>query len=184
MNCKKFRRELPAYLYREISGEERESFGLHAESCPACRRLLADMEETVFRLAADPGPEFSPGELAALRGRVREAVRRSVPGSDPVHRRPGILSHPLFLPGALAAALIFLVVFRKAETPPAEPDGAAALAVFSEKVESEFQTFAEIWDEIEEIESLFPPDPAAGAGADNRAGELANLAGRGLLRPS
>ena len=158
MNCKKFRRELPAYLYGEISEKERESFGGHAETCPACRRLLEELEETVSRLADAPGPEFPPGELTALRGRVRERVRRAARGFEPVRRRPGVLSHPLFLPGALAAAL----------------------AVFSEKVEAEFQEFAEIWEEIEEIEALFPPDPAAGAEADNRNRELAGRSIRGL----
>ncbi len=179
MNCKKFQRELPAYLYGEISEKERESFGGHAETCPACRRLLEELEETVSRLADAPGPEFPPGELTALRGRVRERVRRAARGFEPVRRRPGVLSHPLFLPGALDAALVLLVVFRQAAPPPPEPTGAAALAVFSEKVEAEFQEFAEIWDEIEEIEALFPPDPAAGAEADNRIRELAGQAIRG-----
>lgn len=183
MNCKQFQRELPGYLYGEMSGKDRESFANHSESCPDCRRLLAEMKETVTRLTAAPGPEFSPGELTALRGRVREEVRRNAPGSVPARRRPGILSHPLFLPGALAAALIFLVVFRQAQPPPAEPTGAAALAVFARRVESEFQMYAEIWDEIEELESLFPPDPPAGSGAGNRGVEVTNLAGRGLQRP-
>ncbi len=173
MNCKRFSRELPGYLYGDISAGERDVLSGHADSCPACRRLLSEMEETVSRLAADPGPIFSGREKELLRGRVKEAVRE--PGLSPRPRpsRGGriFFLRPIFLPAGLAAAVLLLVLFRKTDEPSAALPPAVALAEFSEEVEDEFQLFAEVWSEIEEIESLFSPEPGTGSEAEWRGGE-------------
>lgn len=164
MNCKKFRDLVPAYLYGEISPEERERLTGHAAGCPACRGLLREMEETVARLAAVPGPKFSPREMSGLRDRVLEAVRTPARSPRPSGFRP--LLRPLIIPSALAAAALLLVVLLPSRpTAPVVPSEAAELVAFSEAVEEELQLVAEIWREIEEIESLFITEPDGGSEA-------------------
>ncbi len=173
MNCKRFQRELPGYLYGDLSAGERDVLAGHAASCPACRRLLIGMEETVSRLAAEPGPIFSGREKELLRGRVMEAVREPGFSPQPLPGRGGLkfLLRPLLLPAGLAAAVLLLVLFRGTDEPPAVLPPADTLAAFSEEVEDEFQIFAEVWSEIEEIESLFSPEPGTGSEAEWRGGE-------------
>ncbi|MDP8235603.1 MAG: zf-HC2 domain-containing protein [Candidatus Erginobacter occultus] len=173
MNCKRFQRELPGYLYGDLSAGERDVLAGHAGSCPACRRLLTEMEETVSLLAAEPGPIFSGREKELLRGRVMEAVRELGLSPRPLPSRGGLkfLLRPLLFPAALAAAVLLLVLFRGTDDPSAAAPPAAALAAFSEEVEDEFQLFADVWSEIEEIESLFSPEPGTGSEAEWRGGE-------------
>jgi anti-sigma factor RsiW len=173
MNCKRFQRELPGYLYGDLSAGERDVLAGHAGSCPACRRLLTEMEETVSRLAAEPGPIFSGREKELLRGRVMEAVREPGLSPRPLPSRGGLrfLLRPLLLPAGLAAAVLLLVLFRKTDEPPGATPPAVALAEFSEEVEEEFQLFADVWSEIEEIETLFSSDPENGSEAEWRGGE-------------
>ncbi len=168
MNCEKFQRELPGYLYGEPTGTNWEEFSRHAGECPDCRRLLEEMEKTVAQIPDSPVPVFSPEQLAALRGRVMEAIRS--PGLDPRPRtarsRMRIFPSPFFLPAAsaLAAAAILLIVFlpsrsrfgERSDLPPT-----ADLVAFSEEVEVEERLVAEVWEEIEDIELLFSPAPAA-----------------------
>jgi anti-sigma factor RsiW len=178
MNCRRFQRLLPGYLYGELSAGDRERFDDHAAACPACRGLREEMAETVSRLAAIPGPVFSRGEKDLLRDRVQAAVRSaaSAPRMLPDHGGLRILFKPLLLPAALAAAVLLLVLFRTPDDPVPAPSAAAALAALAEEVEEEFQLFADVWGEIEEIESLFSPDPGTGAGAELREGDGFNLA--------
>jgi anti-sigma factor RsiW len=178
MNCRRFKRLLPGYLYGELSAGARERFVRHSAACPACRRLREEMEETVSRLAPVPGSVFSRGEKDLLRERVRSAVRSAASAPRTLPDRDGlrILFRPLLLPAALAAAVLLLVLLRTPDDPPSAPAEAAALAALSEEVEEEFQLFADVWGEIEEIESLFSPDPGTGAGAEIREGDEFNLA--------
>lgn len=171
MNCKRFQRELPSYIYGELAGEERERFDRHAAACPACRRLLGETTETVSRLAA-AGPVFSPGELAGFRNRVKEAVRSPGFAPRPLPPRAGlrIFSRPILLPAgaALAAAAILLIVFlpgRSAKIDRADFLKAAELVAYSEELEVEDRLVAEVWNEIEDIELLFSRDPESGSEA-------------------
>ncbi len=173
MNCKQFQLDLPGYLYGETDPAMREEFARHAAGCPGCRKLLGEMEGTVSRLSSVPGPVFSAGELAALRARVKEAVRSPAlaPRSLPARSRLRIISRPLFLPVAsvLSAAAILLIVFlpdRSREGGRSELPRAAELVAFSEEVEDEDRMVAEVWDEFEAIEVLFSREPDAKTESD------------------
>lgn len=180
MNCRTFNKLLSEYLYGDISVGERESFLAHASACPQCRRLLTEMEETVSFVGDESKPRFSPGEMAALRNRVREEISRptGVPARSP--RRSGFrfFSRPLFLPVAgsvAAAAVVVLLLYHPAKGPdsagPVPPDGANELVAMTETVEEEFDSVGELCREIDELQLLFleEPDPGSEAeiGSDN-----------------
>jgi len=166
MNCRRFQRLLAQYLYDELEAGEVERLAGHAAACPECRRLKEELEKTVSRLSVSAGPVFSDREKDRLRLRVREAIRAAGPDPRPLPVRGGrmTLLRPLFLPAALAAAVVLLVLLRPPEEPPAVSPAASALAAFSEEVEEEYIFFAEVWEEIEEIERFFSPEPEDGAG--------------------
>lgn len=168
MNCERFQWELPGYLHDDPAGTDWEEFSRHARDCPACRRLLEEMEKMMAQIADFSGPVFSPKELAALRGRVMEAIRSPglAPQSRTVRSRMRIFSSPLFLPAAsvVAAAAILLIVFLPSRSRVGERSDlpqSADLVAFSEEVEVEERLVAEVWEEIEDIELLFSPDPAS-----------------------
>ncbi len=178
MNCRRFKRLLPGYLYGELAPGERLRFNRHSDTCPDCRRIREEMEETVSRLAAVRGPIFSRREKERLRERVQEAVRSGVPAPEILPRRFAlrILPRPFLLPAALAAAVILLVLFREPDSPASESPEAAALAAFSEEVEEESRLLADVWVEIEEIEAIFSQDPVTGSGGEESGGDRSGRA--------
>ena len=165
MNCRTFHNLLPEYLYRELPLRLRKEFEAHAAVCPKCRRLLEEMEELSVRIFAT-GPVFSGAEKAGMRRRVMEAVRRDLPVPVPAPNRPRKLTllRPFLLPAALAAAVLLLVVLRNPSVPSAGPPEVTALAEFSQEVEEEFDLFADVWGEFEELEALFPAESGDGFG--------------------
>jgi anti-sigma factor RsiW len=66
MTCERFEELLSAYLEGELDAAEREAFGSHLASCPACAELLAVFRETQAALAGFPEAEPSPTLMAKL----------------------------------------------------------------------------------------------------------------------
>ncbi|MFH1039091.1 MAG: zf-HC2 domain-containing protein [PVC group bacterium] len=164
MKCQKFKKLLPEYLYGELAPAAREEAQDHAASCPACRRLLEEMTETVSLLESGPRSHFSGAEMAALRMRVKEEAGRPVGAASPVSVRRRLFSRPILLPvaGALAAAAVAaaVLIMRQPAVPPPSgvpiPSGEAGdLVAMSETVEEEFQELAEVCGEIEDLQSPF-----------------------------
>lgn len=175
MNCRKFKKLLPEYLYGEISDLKKEGFVAHVSACLECRRLLKEMIESSSLLRREELFHFSAGEMAALRVRVKEEIE--LPAQSPV-RSPGrfgfgIIFRPRFLPvaGALAAAalVIFavLLILPSEKSPrlsiPVLSNGANDLVTMTEVVEDEFQSVAEICSEIDALQSLFLNSPEPGS---------------------
>ncbi len=177
MNCRNFHNLLPEYLYGELSLPRRKECEAHAVVCSECRRLREEMEELRVRISS-AGPVFSSAEKEGVRRRVREAVRSglSVPAPAGARGQGLALLRPFLLPAALAAAVLLLVVLRNPSGPSAGPPEAVALAEFSQEVEEDFDLFADVWGEIEELEDLFPAELGDGFGTQRSresSGELA-----------
>ncbi len=108
-DCGRFERSLRALVAGDPVPEAR-ALRQHAETCPACREVLA-AHETLRELASEV-LATETADLDALRGRVLEQVRYG----HASRRRPS-LSAPLmlrFAPAALAALLLFGAGFATA----------------------------------------------------------------------
>jgi anti-sigma factor RsiW len=66
MTCKRFEELLSAYLEGELGPAEREAFGSHLTSCPACSELFSVFCETREALVGFPEVEPSPALMAKL----------------------------------------------------------------------------------------------------------------------
>jgi len=121
MTCEETRKNLPLFLYGELSFDEEERVEVHMDECAECRRALA-REKAMF--AALDGAEIVPGPAsleesrAELRRRLVSAGRAArreapLPGSswwDKV--REGFTIHFHFAPGIaqVAGAAVMLVL--------------------------------------------------------------------------
>ncbi len=73
MTCEEARKNLPLFLYGELSFDEEELVEVHVDECAACRHALA-REKALFA-ALDgaemlPNPEALAEARAELRGRL------------------------------------------------------------------------------------------------------------------
>ncbi|MGQ9800467.1 MAG: anti-sigma factor family protein [Candidatus Saccharicenans sp.] len=69
MNCPDLT-EIYAYLEQELSEEDRQRFESHLETCPGCRKLLADRRLYLESLASlptlEPPPDFTDRVMSGL----------------------------------------------------------------------------------------------------------------------
>ena len=92
---------LPSYLEDDLSTQERRDVEIHLKSCPACRSLLALLEETSLSLGSIPDLE-PPESLKEKLYRIPDRKRFSVFLSDFLHR-------PLVQPVMAAASILFIL---------------------------------------------------------------------------
>src|SRR5271170_4944984 len=89
MTCDEARKNLPLFLYGELSFDEEELVEVHVDECDACREELA-REKAMFAALDDvelvPSPEALAGSRAELRRRLA-LVNQPPHASDP--GRPG-----------------------------------------------------------------------------------------------
>ncbi len=123
MTCEEARKNLPLFLYGELSFDEEELVEVHIDECAACRQALA-REKALFAALDDvelvPSPEALAESRAELRGRLALAGVTSQPrgasdrdGSSFWDKiREGFTIHFHFAPGiaqvAGAAAMLAL----------------------------------------------------------------------------
>jgi HEAT repeat protein len=91
MTCEEAKKNLPLFLYGELSFDEEEQVEIHVDECAACRVALA-REKALFR-ALDgaemvPGPEQLEESRAELRGRLGLAGRTQ--RGNAAMRGPGV----------------------------------------------------------------------------------------------
>lgn len=175
MNCKTFKKLLPGYLYGEGSIEEKEAILDHVRACPECRRLLDELAGTVSLLRDEEKTDFSAGEMAALRMRVKQVVSGMdpVPVYSPGRSRLRFFSRPLLLPAAgalIAASIIAVLLYHPAETPEyivsVAANRAEELVTMTETVEEEYESVDELCGEMDELQQLFFNDPDSGSAAE------------------
>ncbi len=132
MTCEEARKNLPLFLYGELSFDEEESVEVHVDECAACRHALA-REKVLFAALDDaemlPSPEALAEARAELRGRLALAgvSQPSRAISDPGAStfwdkiREGFTVHFHFAPGiaqvAGAAAMLALGFLTARVTP-------------------------------------------------------------------
>jgi len=171
MNCRRFKRLLPSYLYGEIREKDKQIFIGHASDCSSCRKLLAEMEETVSFLRSQPRIEFSRSELESLKTGVKKEIARPERIQLP-RRHPGFL-HSLFryrVPVPVTAVLFiallvgvsFLLRPETSQELTADPE-VNKLEALTETIDNELKFVAEINRQLDELESLFPKQ----AGSDS-----------------
>lgn len=178
MNCRKFKRLIPDYLYGEISEKDKQIFLGHASDCALCRKSMAEMEETVSFLRARPRLEFSRSELASLRAGVNEEIARPGAVREPRPRLNflhSIFQHRVALPVAAVVIVALLVGVTFLLRPAAKQEiitdpEVNKLVAMNEVIDNELQSLAELYQEIDELKSLFPEQ----ADADSEVKFLAN----------
>jgi anti-sigma factor RsiW len=129
MTCDEARKNLPLFLYGELSFDEEELVEVHIDECAACQKALA-REKAMF--AALDGVELIPSPAALAESRA-ELRRRMTEASHPRHAsgahssgfwdkiREGFTIHFHFAPGiaqvAGAAAMLALGFFTARMAP-------------------------------------------------------------------
>lgn len=72
MKCADFRKAINRYADNEISGASGEAMRQHVETCPACRRKLAQLDQLDRLLTASPTPDIPPDLANAIMRRARQ----------------------------------------------------------------------------------------------------------------
>jgi anti-sigma factor RsiW len=115
MTCEEARKNLPLFLYGELSFDEEEQVEVHVDECPACRTALA-REKAMFRALDGAEMVPAPGALEESRIQLRRQLAlagRPAPGSNWWDKfREGFTVRFHFAPGiaqvAGAAAMLAL----------------------------------------------------------------------------
>ena len=163
MNCKRFARLAPLYLYGEAAEGLRGAVEEHAASCPACREALAATASTIAWARKHP-PHFSPEEISALRVRVLAETARIALAPPPV--RPRLLFAPFlanpvfrFVPVAAAAAVVVWLLLPRSPEVTTEPAELAVTGVLAmaDDIEEESREVAEVCREIDDLNAKLAP---------------------------
>ncbi len=101
MDCKHIEDLFSLYLEDELSPKERESVGLHLDSCPECRELFALIKKANVALSVFPEIEVSPQLKSRLYKIPTQKKRFSF--------KLDVLLRPALQP-VLAGATIFLIL--------------------------------------------------------------------------
>ncbi len=125
MTCEEARKNLPLFLYGELSFDEEELVEVHIDECAACRRALA-CEKAMF--AALDGVELVPSPEALAESRAELRRRLALSGaSNPTGSsfwdkiREGFTIHFHFAPGiaqVVGAAVMLVLGFLTARVAP------------------------------------------------------------------
>ena len=117
MTCEDARKNLPLFLYGELSFDDEELVEVHIDECAACRKALAQ-EKAMF--AALDGVELVPSAEALAESRAELRSRLALAGAPSRTEQPsfwdkireGFTIHFHFAPGlaqvAGAAAMLVL----------------------------------------------------------------------------
>lgn len=92
---------LPSYLEEDLSPQERRDVRTHLESCPACRTLLALLEETALSLADMPELEPPPS--------LKEKLYCIPAGKRITFAFSDFLRRPMVQPVMAAASILFIL---------------------------------------------------------------------------
>src|SRR5271163_4121888 len=105
MTCDEARKNLPLFLYGELSFDEEELVEVHVDECDACREELA-REKAMFAALDDVELVPSPEALAGSRAELRRRLALASPGLSPARTpnfwdkiREGFTIHFHFAPG-------------------------------------------------------------------------------------
>jgi hypothetical protein len=80
MTCERFETTVPAYLYDELSAEERRAYDTHLVECEPCRRLLDDLLRLHQMLNQRSAVEVTPNMVVRCRQALEEALDREQMG--------------------------------------------------------------------------------------------------------
>ena len=128
----KYDEQVLDYLYGELAGTERAAFADHLSGCPSCRRELDSLSGVRKEVAELPRPVLATDAAARMTAQLMEAAIAATKATTaspalgggkllqfPSGRIKRALTHPVSAGILVAAAALFIVVFRLRE--PAEP---------------------------------------------------------------
>jgi hypothetical protein len=128
----KYDEQVLDYLYGDLVGAERAAFADHLSGCPSCRRELDSLSGVRKEVAELPRPVLATDAAARMTAQLMEAAIAATKATAaspalgggkllqfPSGRIKRALTHPVSAGILVAAAALFIVVFRLRE--PAEP---------------------------------------------------------------
>jgi predicted anti-sigma-YlaC factor YlaD len=106
MTCRKARKLMPLYAGDDLRPRLLAAVRAHVDSCPSCRKELAEYRESLSQLRAaakaESVPDWIEGEWRALAARFGPA--------DPGEKRPTFLVRPRWAAASVLGAFLGLVV--------------------------------------------------------------------------
>ncbi len=122
----KYDEQVLDYLYGELAEAERAEFASHLAGCPSCTREIESLSGVRKKVTALPRPELSSDAAAKMTAQLMEAAiaatkaqKPSVGGGKiipfPTGRLRRFMTHPATALVTVAAAALFLVVFKSKE---------------------------------------------------------------------
>ena len=141
----KYDEQVLDYLYGDLVGAERAAFADHLSGCPSCRRELDSLSGVRKEVAELPRPVLPTDAAARMTAQLMEAAIAATKATTaspalgggkllqfPSGRIKRALTHPVSAGILVAAAALFIVVFRLRE--PAEPVSDSPVAAPAEVV--------------------------------------------------
>jgi anti-sigma factor RsiW len=106
MICRKAKKLIPLYAGDDLRQRLTAAVRAHVDSCPSCRKELAEYRESLSRLKAaakaESVPDWNEGEWRALAARFKPAA--------PATRHPAYLARPRWAAASVLGALLGLAV--------------------------------------------------------------------------
>ena len=137
----KYDEQVLDYLYGELAPPERAAFAEHLAGCASCRREIDSLSGVRKKLAELPRPVLAADAAAKMTAQLMEAAiaaSKQKPAVVPLGggklipfpsgRVRRILVHPMTAALTVAAAALFLVVFKSKEPMPPVSDSPTVIA--------------------------------------------------------
>ncbi|MFO0657424.1 MAG: zf-HC2 domain-containing protein [Polyangia bacterium] len=133
----KYDEQVLDYLYGELAEAERAEFANHLATCASCRLEIESLSGVRKKASSLPRPELTSDAAAKMRAQLMEAAiaatkdqKQSLGGGKliafPTGRVRRFMTHPATALVTVAAAALFLVVFKGKDQPAPVLDLAAS----------------------------------------------------------
>ena len=145
MTCRKAKKLIHLYAGDDLRTRLMTAVRVHVDSCPSCRKELAEYRESLSRLKAaakaESVPDWSEGEWRALAARFR-------PAATPT-KRPGFLAQPRWAAASVLGTFLGLAVltmlFKDGNLGPRETSSVGEPSVVSLTLVSQETGLQVVW---------------------------------------
>jgi len=145
MTCRKAKKLMPLYAGDDLRPRLIAAVRAHVDSCPSCRKELAEYRESLSRLKAaakaENVPDWSEDEWRALAARFKPAA--------PATRRPAFLARPHWAAASVLGVFLGLVVltmlFKDGNLEQRETSATGELSVVSLTLVSQETGLQVVW---------------------------------------